>query len=123
MSNINKTSNYKLTIIVPVFNEEDNIPALETRLTTFLPNSICETCVMFVDDGSTDESLRRIKSVCSAHPDFFYLTLSRNGGLSTALKAGIDATDSPYVGYMDADLQTTPEDFNALLGSVENQWG
>lgn len=115
MSNINKTSNYKLTIIVPVFNEEDNIPALETRLTTFLPNSICETCVMFVDDGSTDESLRRIKSVCSAHPDFFYLALSRNGGLSTALKAGIDATDSPYVGYMDADLQTTPEDFNALL--------
>ena len=41
--------------------------------------------------------------------------MARNGGLSAAMKAGIDVADSEYVGYIDADLQTTPEDFNLLL--------
>ena len=44
----------------------------------------------------------------------------RNSGLSTAMKAGIDATYSEYVGYMDADLQTTPDDFNLLLAHIES---
>lgn len=111
----NKTAAYELTIIVPVYNEEENVPTLETRLAAFLPNSTCSACVLFVDDGSSDRSIEQIKRVCAAHPDFFYLALAHNGGLSAALKAGIDATASPLVGYMDADLQTTPEDFNALL--------
>lgn len=49
---------------------------------------------------------------------FFYLNLARNSGLSAAMKAGIDYADSIYVGYMDADLQTTPEDFNLLLKDI-----
>ncbi|MDO5017168.1 MAG: glycosyltransferase family 2 protein [Porphyromonas sp.] len=111
----NKTSDYELTVIVPVYNEESNIYNLEDRLSAFLPLSICKTCVLFVDDGSADESLPRIKEVCARQSDFYYLALARNGGLSAALKAGIDACRSPYVGYMDADLQTAPEDFNLLL--------
>lgn len=55
--------------------------------------------------------------MCSAK-DFFYITVQKNGGLSSAMKAGIDVTESPYVGYMDADLQTTPEDFNLLLNDI-----
>jgi len=51
---------------------------------------------------------------------FFYLRLEKNGGLSAALKAGIDYTFSDYVGYMDADLQTDPEDFNLLLRDIED---
>jgi len=47
------------------------------------------------------------------------LDLEKNSGLSTAMKAGIDAADSEYLGYMDADLQTTPEDFNLLLEHIE----
>ena len=115
MINPNKTSQYRLTIIVPVFNEESNIKNLEERLKAFLPQSLCKACVLFVDDGSTDDSLNRIKAVCARQKDFYYLALARNGGLSAALKAGIDATESAYVGYMDADLQTAPEDFNLLL--------
>ncbi len=117
---MNKTSIYQLTIIVPVFNEEDNINALEERLSLFLPKSRYSACVLFVDDGSSDRSLERIKEICIRHTSFFYLTLEHNGGLSAALKAGIDATKSPYVGYMDADLQTTPEDFNLLLADIED---
>lgn len=116
---MNKTSNYQLTIIVPVFNEEDNIAALEERLSVFLRRATRTACVLFVNDGSTDQSRVRIEDACNRHAGFFYLNLERNGGLSAALKAGIDAVDSPYVGYMDADLQTTPDDFNLLLAHID----
>ena len=117
---MNKTSLYQLTVIVPVYNEEDNIDALESRLSVFLPQARVATCGLFVNDGSTDSSLERIREICRRHTDFFYLNLGRNGGLSAAMKAGIDAVESPYVGYMDADLQTAPEDFNLLLADIEN---
>lgn len=117
---MNKTSKYELTIIVPVYNEEDNITALEERLSVFLPDAKRTSCVLFVDDGSSDGSLQRIMDICRRHNAFFFLSLERNAGLSAALKAGIDATESPYVGYMDADLQTSPEDFNLLLEHIES---
>lgn len=117
---MNKTSNYQLTIIVPVYNEEDNTSALEERLNTYIPHARRSACVLFVNDGSTDGSLQRIEEICRRHADFFYLSLERNGGLSAAMKAGIDAAQSPYVGYMDADLQTTPEDFDLLLEDIES---
>lgn len=112
---VNKTSEYELTIIVPVFNEESNIYPLEERLSAFLPVALCKSCVLFVDDGSKDGSLGRIQEVCARQRGFYYLALAKNSGLSAALKAGIDAAQSTYVGYMDADLQTAPEDFNLLL--------
>lgn len=112
---MNQTKNYQLTIVVPVFNEEDNIVAVENRLSVYLPKALCKSCVLFVDDGSTDESLRLIRKVCIRQKDFFFLALAKNCGLSAALKAGIDYTESQLVGYMDADLQTAPEDFNLLL--------
>lgn len=115
---MNKTVNYQFTIVVPVYNEEDNIQPLEQALSAFLPYSLCSACVLFVDDGSSDSSKQRIRQVCSRHPDFFYIALQENSGLSAALKAGIDYTESPYVGYMDADLQTAPEDFNLLLKDI-----
>lgn len=117
---MNKTSKYELTIIVPVYNEEDNITALEECLSVFLPDAKRTSCVLFVDDGSGDSSLQRIMDICRRHNAFFFLSLERNAGLSAALKAGIDATESPYVGYMDADLQTSPEDFNLLLEHIES---
>ncbi len=116
----NKTSDYELTIIVPVYNEEDNITTLEERLSAFLPDAMNPACVLFVDDGSKDHSLERIVETCSRNKDFFYIALEHNSGLSTALKAGISVTESPYVGYMDADLQTAPEDFNLLLPYIKD---
>lgn len=117
---MNKTQAYQFTIVVPVYNEEDNVAALEERLAAYLPTALERACVLFVDDGSSDSSLSRIKDVCQRHADFFYLALAHNGGLSAALKAGIDHTESPYVGYIDADLQTAPEDFNLLLPGIHS---
>ncbi|HBI80441.1 MAG TPA: dolichol-phosphate mannosyltransferase, partial [Bacteroidales bacterium] len=116
----NSTSNYRFTIIVPVYNEEEIIYTLEEKLNQFLPHSLFQACVLFVDDGSKDNSLRKIQEICARNDHFFYIHLEKNGGLSAALKAGIDHTFSDYVGYMDADLQTDPEDFNLLLPDIEN---
>ena len=61
---MNSTSEYSLTIVVPVFNEEDNIRNLEKALAEFIPVSKVKTCVLFVDDGSSDGSLRLIQETC-----------------------------------------------------------
>ncbi|HET6555854.1 MAG TPA: glycosyltransferase [Prolixibacteraceae bacterium] len=112
---VNKTAGYEFTIIIPVYNEEENIYTLEEKLSWFLAQSPLTACVLFVNDGSTDRSRQRILEICSRHEHFYHLGLARNSGLSAALKAGIEATWSPYVGYIDADLQTTPQDFNLLF--------
>lgn len=112
---MNKTNEYTLTIIVPIYNEEDNMAALEERLSAYLKQALVPACVLFINDGSKDNSLSMMKDICGRRPDFFYCNLAKNGGLSAAMKAGIDVASSPLVGYIDADLQTAPEDFNLLL--------
>lgn len=111
----NKTANYEFTIVVPVFNEEDNIYALEEKFSSFVSQSSLSTCILFVNDCSTDRSKDRIVEVCNRQKHFYNLSFTKNSGLSAAIKAGIDATWSTYVGYIDADLQTVPEDFNLLI--------
>jgi len=117
---MNNTSKYKLTIIVPVYNEEDNISALEEKLGAYLPKALVSACVLFVNDGSADSSLDGIKKICSRNSDFYYISLEYNSGLSAAMKAGIDTAMSEYVGYIDADLQTAPDDFNLLLPYIDS---
>lgn len=116
---MNKTKNYDFTVIVPVFNEEDNISRLTAALSAYMSAAVLRTCVLFVDDGSKDGSLEKIKAVCCETNGFYFLALGRNSGLSTALKAGIDVAESQYVGYIDADLQTSPDDFNLLLSHID----
>jgi glycosyltransferase involved in cell wall biosynthesis len=117
---MNKTSEYDFTIIVPVFNEAETMPRLEKALADFLPSSSRKACVLFVNDGSTDGSLDGIREACNRNSDFYYISFVRNRGLSAAIKAGFDYTESRLVGYMDADLQTTPEDFNLLLKDIDS---
>ena len=116
---MNKTSAYDFTIIVPVYNEEDNMSRVEQELKTFLPTARYKTCVLLVNDGSKDRSLEMIQDICRRNDHFFYISSSENHGLSTAMKAGIDTAESRFIGYIDSDLQTTPEDFNLLLEHAE----
>ena len=112
---MNKTAEYEFTIIVPIYNEEENISELEKAFRAYLPHASKRTCVLFVNDGSVDSSGERIEECCRRNSDFYYISFARNAGLSAAIKAGIDYAESPLVGYIDADLQTTPEDFELLL--------
>lgn len=115
MEATNKTALYDMTILVPVYNEEDNIAALEEALSAYIATAPVKVCVLFVNDGSRDSSLEKIKDVCARRDHFFYISSTENHGLSTAMKAGFDTVLSPLTGYIDGDLQTNPEDFNLLL--------
>jgi len=108
-------ANHTLTIIVPVYNEEDNLARVGEELSAYLGRTQTDATVLFVNDGSTDRSGELIEALCAANPRFRFLHLQRNEGLSTALKAGLDHVVAPYAGYIDSDLQTSPEDFDALM--------
>lgn len=104
-----------LTIIVPIYNEEENIVRLSNTLEEYIKTASVSSCVLMVDDGSNDKSLEAIQRVCSTKEGFDYISFQENRGLSMAIKAGFDTVKTPFVGYIDADLQTTPMDFDKLL--------
>ena len=105
----------QLTILVPVYNEVECLPSTKRALDEYLRVTPLPSDVLFVDDGSTDGSLSVIAEICEGDLRYSYLSLLENGGLSTALKAGIDHVEAPWVGYVDADGQTSPVDFLRYL--------
>lgn len=109
---------FKATIIIPVFNEVDNLDRIESVFNDFFLISSLKCKVLFIDDGSTDGSFEKIISICKNNASYEYLKFKKNRGLSTAIKAGIDCCTTELVGYIDADLQTIPEDFNLLFESI-----
>ncbi len=111
---------YKLTIIVPVYNEEENLKRVETELSNYLKIASVPSSVLFVNDGSKDNSQALIENICKNNEAFNYILFKENKGLSAAIKAGFDYTDTELVGYIDSDLQTAPEDFNVLLEHIDN---
>ncbi len=111
---------YKLTIVVPVYNEEDNLERVEAELSDYIDIANVSTSVLFVNDGSVDNSQALIEGICQRHEAFEYICFKENRGLSAAIKAGFDTVTSDYVGYIDSDLQTSPEDFNLLLEHIDN---
>lgn len=113
------TAYKSLTIIVPVYNEQDNLERLYKELLSFINQSKIETDVLFVNDGSKDKSQVIIEKLCNETTAFNYILFDRNYGLSAAIKAGFDTVKSSIVGYIDADLQTTPMDFNLLLDHID----
>ncbi len=109
-----------LTIIVPVYNEEDNLSRVEKELSNYLDICLASAKVLFVNDGSVDKSQAAILDICQRDKRFFYLSFKQNRGLSAALKAGFDHVNTDLVGYIDSDLQTAPSDFNLLLAEIEH---
>jgi dolichol-phosphate mannosyltransferase len=112
---MNPTLNYELSIIIPVYNEQESFPILAAALQTYIEKASVRACVIFVNDASTDQSLVLIRDFCMRQKDFYYLSLERRNGVSGALKAALMKIKSPFIGYMDADLQTFPDDFEKLL--------
>ena len=104
-----------ITIIVPVFNEEENLGKFRSEMDKFLDKVNISTTVLFVNDGSRDNSHKIISNICAADNRYSFILLDANYGLSTGIKAGISACETSLVGYIDADLQTSPLDFMKFL--------
>ena len=111
---------YQFTIVVPVYNEEDNLKRVEKELREYLKISIKKTKILFVNDGSTDKSQDLIEQICSFNQDFTFISFQKNCGLSAAIAAGFAYTETTLVGYIDSDLQTSPTDFNLLLAEIDD---
>lgn len=110
---------HEFTIIIPVYNEEDNLLRVEKELAAYLNIASKDTAVLFVNDGSKDNSQTLIAEICKRNTAFHFISFKENRGLSAAIKAGFDYVETPLLGYIDSDLQTTPEDFNLLLEHID----
>ncbi|PKD17125.1 dolichol-phosphate mannosyltransferase [Salegentibacter salinarum] len=111
---------FQFTIIVPVYNEIESLPRLFEYLQAYLKSASLKSCVLLVDDGSGDGSASAIEKFCIDHEDFNCLLFDKNYGKGAALKAAFDYTKTPLLGYLDADLQTHPEDFELLLPFIND---
>lgn len=107
--------NYEFTVIVPIYNEAGNLARLEEMLNAYFSKATLKTCAILVDDGSTDGSTDLVREISARNEHIYSIIFSENAGKGAALKAGFEAVKSPLLGYMDADLQTHPEDFELLL--------
>jgi glycosyltransferase involved in cell wall biosynthesis len=105
----------ELSIVVPVHNEADNLPLLVERLRTVLAGEVASWEVVFVDDGSRDETLAVIRDLNAADPRISAVSFSRNFGKEIAIAAGLDHALGDAVIIMDADLQHPPETIPAFL--------
>lgn len=97
------------SIVIPVYNEEKNIPELYRRLKDVLSALKMRYEIIFVDDGSTDGTLGAVRELSSSDEKIFYISFTRNFGHEAASTAGLDATRGDCVVLMDADLQDPPE--------------
>ncbi len=103
-----------ISIVVPAFNEEENLPVLVQRLMAVMqPYASYE--ILIVDDGSTDQTRHVLRQLSRAYSVVRYLSFSRNFGHQTALRAGYDHARGEAVISLDADLQHPPELIPALL--------
>ena len=100
----------KLSVVVPIYNEEDNLPELSRRLADACGRiEGAQWQVIYVDDGSTDKSAEFIIEQRRADPRFTLVQLSRNFGPYPALSAGLAHADADAVVTIDGDLQDPPE--------------
>jgi polyisoprenyl-phosphate glycosyltransferase len=98
-----------LSIVIPVLNEADNLDALVGRLTPVLDKVGMRWEIIFVDDGSTDETLARLKALNEREPRATGISFSRNFGKEIALAAGLQYARGDACVMLDADLQHPPE--------------
>ena len=104
-----------ISIVVPVYNEEGNLEALFDEITGSLPDENLE--VLFVDDGSKDDSLAVIERLAARSSTVRYLSFSRNFGHQAALRAGLAEARRAAIISMDADLQHPPALLPAMLAT------
>jgi glycosyltransferase involved in cell wall biosynthesis len=109
-----------LSVIIPLYNEEENVPLLYETLKEFLESLDKEYEILFVDDGSTDKTLSILEEIQSKDNRIVVLSLRRNFGQTAAFAAGFDFARGDIVVTMDGDLQNDPADISKLLEQIKD---
>jgi polyisoprenyl-phosphate glycosyltransferase len=110
-----------LTLVIPIFNEEQVIPELDRRLREVIESwrELVESWeVVFVNDGSKDGSFEQLKALAVSEPRYKVISFARNFGHQMAITAGLDRAEGESVVIMDADLQDPPE----VVGEMIRRW-
>jgi glycosyltransferase involved in cell wall biosynthesis len=109
-----------LSIVIPVYNDEDVLDELVRRLIPVAESLSDEYEVIFIDDGSKDQSWKVLMELQKNHPRLRIIKLARNFGQSNSTAAGLDHAGGDIIVIMDSDLQDRPEDIPKLIQSMED---
>lgn len=118
-----RTAAPDVSIVVPIYNEVENLPDLVERIAQAMAGQALSFELLAVDDGSKDGSADRLRELAATRPWLRPVFLARNYGQSSALQAGFDRVRGRYVVTLDADLQNEPGDIPLLLQRLETDPG
>lgn len=107
-----------LSVVLPIYNEEESIPRLLEELHAALRPVGCSYEILLVDDGSRDRSFQLLKAAAEEDPSLVVIRFRRNFGQTAALQAGLDHARGEAVVLMDADLQNDPKDIPMMLDRI-----
>lgn len=108
-----------LSLVIPVFNEEESLPALFDALDAAMPSLPQPAEAVLVDDGSRDGSFALMTAAAASRPWLRVVRFRRNFGQTAAIAAGIDHSRGPIIVALDADLQNDPKDIPKLLARLD----
>ncbi len=113
---------FDLSVVLPVYNEEDNIRLVHEELKSVLDALPLRYEIIYVDDGSRDSSRQQIIALAESEPEIVRaVLLRRNFGQTAAIQAGIDHANGAIIALMDADLQNDPHDIPLMLEQMEKE--
>jgi glycosyltransferase involved in cell wall biosynthesis len=116
---MNITGRIEISLVIPVYNEEESLPELYKQLDQVCPGLGRPYEIIFVDDGSTDGSFETLKRLRAGDPRVRIVRFRRNFGQTAALAAGFDLARGDVIVTLDADLQNDPTDIAALLAKID----
>jgi glycosyltransferase involved in cell wall biosynthesis len=108
-----------LSIVIPLLNEEESLTELSHWIARVMESNGISYEILFIDDGSTDNSWQVIRRLSETHPEIRGIRFQRNFGKSQALHAGFRAAKGDIIATMDADLQDNPEELPAMIEMIQ----
>jgi dolichol-phosphate mannosyltransferase len=108
----------RLSVVIPVRNEQDNLQGLIAEICTAL-NGVIDYEIIYVDDGSTDDTLSRLKPMRMQYPQLRIMHHAKGCGQSTAVRTGVKAASGDWIATLDGDGQNDPADIPKLLAALE----
>src|SRR3989344_6579723 len=116
----------ELSVIVPFYNEEKNLPVLHKNLLKVLKSLKVSSEIIYINDGSTDLSIETLKAeirkINSGGVGVVLVEFTKNFGQTAAVVAGIDHANGKYISFLDADLQNDPEDINKFFDEINKDY-